>query len=62
MLTPSLKELIEHKLVDRKQFNEIPPRVEYSLTELGKSLCPVLHSLESFGYKLIQEIKNPFNG
>ena len=62
MLTPSLKELIEHKLVDRKQFNEISPRVEYSLTELGKSLCPVLHSLESFGYKLIQEIKNPFNG
>lgn len=57
MLTRCLKVLIEYKLVNRTQFDEIPPHVEYSLTDFGKSLCPILHSLESFGYKVIQEQK-----
>ncbi|MFL0268964.1 winged helix-turn-helix transcriptional regulator [Candidatus Clostridium radicumherbarum] len=58
MLTRCLKELIEYKLVDRKQFDEIPPHVEYSLTDLGRSLCPILHSLEVFGLNVIEETKN----
>lgn len=40
-LSSTLKELEEHGFVERVQFNEIPPRVEYSLTEKGKMLYPV---------------------
>lgn len=56
MLTRCLKELIEYKLIDRKQFDVIPPHVEYSLTDLGKSLCPILHSLEIFGSNVISNM------
>lgn len=58
MLSRSLSELSEYNLVLRKQYNEIPPRVEYTLTDLGKSLCPVLHALEDWGYKVYKESKN----
>jgi DNA-binding HxlR family transcriptional regulator len=49
VLTQQLKELEEDGLLIRKQFNEIPPRVEYELTELGKSLTPVLNAMEKWG-------------
>lgn len=49
VLTQQLKELEEDGLVSRKQFNEIPPRVEYELTEIGKSLTPVLNEMEKWG-------------
>jgi len=49
VLTEQLKELEQDGLVTRKQFNEIPPRVEYELTELGKSLTPVLNEMEKWG-------------
>lgn len=52
MLTKRLKELADSGIIHREQFNEIPPRVEYSLTELGKKLCPVLHMLEDVGYMI----------
>ena len=45
VLSATLKELIEDGLVDRKQFNEIPPHVEYSLSERGKSVVPILQSI-----------------
>lgn len=53
VLTEQLKELTEDGLVFRQQFNEIPPRVEYSLTELGKSLSPVLQEMEKWGLENI---------
>lgn len=40
-----LKELITDELINRKQYNEIPPKVEYSLTEKGKSVLPILQSI-----------------
>lgn len=49
MLSQSLKDLEEHGLIHREQYNEVPPRVEYSLTELGKSLPPALASLNKWG-------------
>ena len=45
MLTKCLVELEEAGLVHREQFNEIPPRVEYSLTEREKTLLPALDEL-----------------
>lgn len=45
VLTATLKTLEEDKLVKRKLFAEIPPRVEYSLTEKGRSLMPHLNGL-----------------
>lgn len=55
MLTSSLKELEEDGLVDRVQYNEIPPRVEYSLSAAGKKLLPVLDELAKWGTELAQE-------
>jgi DNA-binding HxlR family transcriptional regulator len=53
VLTEQLKELEEDGLLTRKQFNEIPPRVEYELTELGKSLAPILNEMEKWGMENI---------
>lgn len=45
VLASMLKELIADELINRKQYNEIPPKVEYSLTEKGKSVLPILQSI-----------------
>ena len=45
VLAAALKELITNEIVQRKQYNEIPPRVEYSLTEKGVSVVPILQSI-----------------
>lgn len=49
MLTKCLRELEKDKLVKRKQYNTIPPTVEYSLTERGKTLIPALESVYTWG-------------
>lgn len=49
----TLTELAEFGLVDRKQYNEIPPRVEYSLTENGLKLIPVLEAFGGWGELLL---------
>lgn len=49
MLTQSLKELEAAGMIYRKQYNEIPPRVEYSLTEKGRSILPILVQLATWG-------------
>ncbi len=45
MLSSSLKEMEADGIVSRRQYEEIPPRVEYSLTERGRELWPILHRL-----------------
>ena len=45
VLAATLKELITNGIIDRKSYDEIPPRVEYSLTEKGRSVVPILQSI-----------------
>jgi len=56
VLTDTLKNLERDKLVARKLYAEIPPRVEYSLTELGKSLIPVIGGLITWSIEHFDEI------
>jgi DNA-binding HxlR family transcriptional regulator len=49
VLAGELKELEQYDLVYRIEFTEMPPRVEYSLTNSGKSLLPLLHELANWG-------------
>ena len=49
MLTQQLRELESQKLIHREVFPVIPPKVEYSLTELGASLIPVLAAMRDWG-------------
>lgn len=45
VLAVTLKELMADNIVTRRSYDEIPPRVEYSLTEKGKSVVPILQSI-----------------
>ena len=49
VLTAQLRTMEESGLVNRKVYAEVPPRVEYSLTELGKSLKPILDAMWNWG-------------
>lgn len=49
MLASTLKELESHQLINRKQFNEIPPHVEYSLTMRGRDLIPIFYEMYLWG-------------
>jgi DNA-binding HxlR family transcriptional regulator len=48
MLTQTLRELERHGIVQRRDFSEVPPRVEYSLTALGRSLSGLVRRIESW--------------
>jgi DNA-binding HxlR family transcriptional regulator len=45
VLASMLKELLADDIITRMQYNEIPPKVEYSLTDKGKSVLPILQSI-----------------
>jgi DNA-binding HxlR family transcriptional regulator len=49
MLVKVLKELEEEKLIKRKVYAEVPPRVEYSITPLGKTLMPLISEIRNWG-------------
>lgn len=57
MLSQSLKELEAAGIVHRKQYNEVPPKVEYTLTDKGKSIIPVLVNLAEWSVAHMQEDK-----
>ena len=49
VLTAQLRDMEENGLLHRRTHAEVPPRVEYSLTDLGRSLKPVLDALQEWG-------------
>ena len=53
MLTQQLRELENNGLINREVFPVIPPRVEYSLTDLGKSVLPILVAMRDWGAKYL---------
>lgn len=53
MLTQTLKELETDNLIHRKMYLQVPPKVEYSLTETGKELIPFIKYLVDWGYTKI---------
>ncbi len=54
MLTSQLRELEEDGVVHRKVYAQVPPKVEYSLTEYGESLVPLMYALRQWGEIHIQ--------
>jgi len=56
VLTEQLREMEADELINRKKFAEIPPRVEYSLTESGEKLVPILYSLADWSKKAAKDI------
>lgn len=58
MLTTTLRTLESHKLVNRKMYSEIPPRVEYKLTTLGTDLMKPLYVLIEWTLEHLEEIKS----
>ncbi|UUX34722.1 winged helix-turn-helix transcriptional regulator [Fundicoccus culcitae] len=61
VLSKALKELMEDNIVGREQFNEIPVRVEYSLTPKGLSVIPILEQICHWSEKYVTEELMPFN-
>ncbi len=51
MLTAQLRELEDDKLISRKVFAEVPPRVEYTITKSGKEIFPILEAMAKWGIK-----------
>ncbi|MCR8842352.1 helix-turn-helix transcriptional regulator [Paenibacillus sp. SC116] len=50
MLTQQLRELEEEEIIIRKIYPQVPPKVEYSITEYGKSLEPILEAMHEWGH------------
>ncbi|HJT58055.1 MAG TPA: helix-turn-helix domain-containing protein [Ktedonobacteraceae bacterium] len=58
-LSQRLKMLEEARFVDRHAYIEIPPRVEYSLTEKGKALLGIIEAIRDFGMRYLSDDESP---
>ncbi|MCO6148425.1 helix-turn-helix domain-containing protein [Flavobacterium sp. NRK1] len=54
MLTQTLRELEDDKLINRKMYHEVPPKVEYSLSHTGEELIPFIKHLHNWGNKQLK--------
>ncbi len=59
MLTQTLRELEDDQLIKRKVYPEVPPRVEYSLTESGQSLIPLIDHLGAWATEQLKKENHP---
>ena len=58
VLTDSLRSMEEDGIIIRTVYPEVPPHVEYSLSELGESMRPIIQSMEAWGTAYKESIKN----
>ncbi|MDF2723091.1 MAG: transcriptional regulator [Paenibacillus sp.] len=58
MLTTQLRELEDQDIIARKVYAEVPPRVEYSITEYGRSLSPILQQMHDWGVAHLERMGN----
>ena len=58
MLTQQLRELESQNLILRQVYPVVPPKVEYSLTELGRSLMPILVAMRDWGAEYLRSSRN----
>jgi DNA-binding HxlR family transcriptional regulator len=58
MLTTQLRELEYHDIINRKVYPQIPPKVEYSITEYGKGLIPLLESMHIWGLAHLEHLND----
>ncbi len=56
MLSQQLRELEAVNIIERKVYHEVPPKVEYSLTKFGESLCPILDKFAEWGLAKQDEV------
>ena len=56
MLTKQLRELEKHNLIDRKDYKTVPPKVEYYLTDFGRSFTPIISQFQEMGMKYKKKI------
>lgn len=56
VLTDSLRSMEKDGIITRTVYPEIPPRVEYALSPLGESMCPILNSMEQWGNGYQQQL------
>lgn len=57
MLTSQLRELERNDIVHRKVYQQVPPKVEYSMTEYGEGLIPLLTSMRSWGLQHLEHLE-----
>ena len=64
MLTKQLRELEQDGVVHREVYPQVPPKVEYSLTDFGRSLIPIVTQMETWGNQFVSNImhEQPPNG
>jgi DNA-binding HxlR family transcriptional regulator len=53
-LSLRLRALEEHGVIERKTFPEVPPRVEYSLTDKGRALVPIIEDMRAYGREWLE--------
>jgi DNA-binding HxlR family transcriptional regulator len=58
MLTQQLRELEQDGIISRYVYQQVPPKVEYSLTDMGQTLKPILDSMHSWGLKYLEQTEN----
>lgn len=54
MLTQQLRNLEHNKIVKRKSYNTVPPTVEYSLTDMGLKLIPIMKAMDEWGKEYVE--------
>ena len=59
VLTDRLRSLVERGIMTRRMYAEIPPRVEYQLTEKGKDILPIIDALRAYGVRWLKPARDP---